>query len=462
MQIKKIGIRILSEYLFFKAMPWNMRVLLVTNMIYAFVIPVIEIFVGAYIMRNSNDPKIVALYQLTVYTGIPLTFLVNGYLLNKVKVSNLYSFGMLLSGISMLIMMSFGNLSFAGVGIAGILMGCSFGLFWANRDFLALSTTRDDNRNYYYGLETFFYTITAILVPFIVGSYLYFSGKRGWFGGDVGKAYKIVTFVVFVLTILSSIVIHKGKFINPARKKFIYFRYDKLWYKMLSLAVLKGLAQGYLVTAPAILIMRLVGNEGSLGAIQSISGFITAFVLYILGRITGPKHRIYIFSAGYAIFLLCTLFNGIMFSATGVMVFVLCKVLFQPLHDIAYFPIQMKVINVLAVKEKRNEFAYIFNHEFGLYIGRFIGLGLFIYLAFYISENFALKYALIMVAVIQLLSIPVAQHIINQSYLNDKDNNIPGGVSGVHIIEPQINTDTESNPDSDSADRTDAKAARAI
>ncbi|MDQ3396008.1 MAG: hypothetical protein M3512_18135, partial [Bacteroidota bacterium] len=78
------------EYQFFITMPHNMRVLLMTNMIYAFVLPVIEIFVGAYIMRSSNDPSIVALYQLTVYAGIPFTFLINGYLLNHIKISHLY------------------------------------------------------------------------------------------------------------------------------------------------------------------------------------------------------------------------------------------------------------------------------------------------------------------------------------------------------------------------------------
>lgn len=405
-----------SEYTFFLTMPWNMRVLLVTNMIYAFVIPVIEIFVGAYIMRSSNDPKIVAIYQLTVYTGIPITFLVNGFLLNKFKVANLYSIGMLLSGLSMLLMMSLNTLSVAGVGIAGLLMGASFGLFWANRDFLTLNNTIDTNRNYYYGLETFFYTLTAIIVPFTIGSFLMFSGREGWFGGNIGSAYKMVTIAVFGLTILSSIVVHRGKFSNPVQKKFIYFKFDKLWYKMLVLAGLKGLNQGYLTIAPAILVMRLVGNEGSLGLVQSISGIVTAIVIYILGRLTGPKHRIYIFAAGYFIFLIGALFNGILFSAVGVIIFVLCKVLFQPLHDIAYFPIQMKVINVLAAKEKRNEFAYIFNHEFGLYIGRFTGLMLFIFLAYRVSENFALKYALIIVAVFQLLALPVAQHIINVMY----------------------------------------------
>jgi YQGE family putative transporter len=144
------------------------------------------------------------------------------------------------------------------------------------------------------------------------------------------------------------------------------------------------------------------------------------------------------------------------------MVFVLCKVLFQPLHDIAYFPIQMRVINVLSEKEKRNEFGYIFNHEFGLYVGRFIGLGLFIYLAFYISETFALKYALIIIAVVQLLSIPVAKHIINQSNLYDKKNNIPNSGTDPVVVEPQSGSGIESNSNRDSQDRKNAKSARTL
>ncbi len=406
--------KLAGEYAYFLKMPRNMRVLLVTNMIYAFVLPVIEIFVVAYIMRNSDDPVKAVVYYLTVYTGIPVTFLINGYLLNRFKVAHLYSFGMLLSGISMLIMMNLKELSLTGLGLAGILMGASFGFFWANRDFLALSTTNDHNRNYYYGLETFFYTITAILVPVAIGAFL--THRINIFGWIIEGSYKIVTIGVFILTIVSSIVINKGTFTNPNLKKFVYFRFDILWIKMQVLAVLKGLAQGYLVTAPAILVMRMVGDENSLGIIQSISGIITALLLYILGRLTRPEHRIYVFSIGYIIFLIGAIFNGILFSSLGVMLFVLSIVLFRPLHDIAYFPIQMKVINVVSEKEKKSEFAYIFNHEFGLYIGRFAGLLLFILLANYISEIVALKYSLIVIALVQILSIPLARHIIKKSY----------------------------------------------
>ena len=125
-----------SEIRHFGTYPFNMRILLLTNMLYAFVLPVVELFVGTYIMRNSSELAYVVGYQLAVYTGIPLTFLVNGFLMRRIRISHLYSFGMLLSGVSMAVMMSLETLDLAGIVVAGLIMGLSYGFFWANRDFL--------------------------------------------------------------------------------------------------------------------------------------------------------------------------------------------------------------------------------------------------------------------------------------------------------------------------------------
>ena len=145
-------------------------------------------FVAAYVMRNSRTTlKMVMIYQLAVYTGIPLTFLINGCLLQLVRSSGFIPLGMFLSGVSMAVMMSLGKLSLVGMGTAGLLMGMSFGLYWANRDFLALSTTSDDNRNYYYGLETFFlhqhrHRRAVVVGWFIGGSEVEvgYMAKRNW------------------------------------------------------------------------------------------------------------------------------------------------------------------------------------------------------------------------------------------------------------------------------------------
>jgi YQGE family putative transporter len=409
-----------QELSFFRSQPLGMRMLLLTNLIYGLVMPIIELFIGAYIMRNSNDISLVVVFQLAVYTGIPTTFLINGWLLNHMPIARLYSFGMLLSGVSMTAMMLLDRLDTVGVFFAGLIMGLSYGFFWANRDFLALNTTEDRNRNYYYGLETFFYTLTGILVPFLAGTFIAATQRNGWFAGNVNFAYYILTGCVFVLTIVASILVHSGQFKNPRRAPFVFFRFHPLWQKMLRLAALKGVAQGYIVTAPVMLIMSLVGQEGALGVIQSVAALLSAILLYVLGRRATPEHRLQIFTAGLSLFLLGAAINAGLYSATGVILFVLCLIFARPLLDIAYFPIQLKVIDFVAAKEGRNEFAYILNHEFGLYVGRLFGCGLFIVLARYVNEYVALRYALLVIAAVHFLSVFMARSILRDPAWKDE------------------------------------------
>jgi YQGE family putative transporter len=409
--------KLIKEVNFFSSHPKGMRILLLTNLIYGLVGPIIELFIGAYIMRNSSDISLVVIFQLAVYTGIPLTFMINGFLLNKIKIAWLYSFGMLLSGISMFAMMLLQQLDTMGVFLAGLIMGLSYGFFWANRDFLALNTTNDGTRNYYYGIETFFYTITGILVPLAAGAFIGATDKNGWFGGQVNTAYYILTATVFVMSMFASILVHRGEFVNPKRAPFLFIKFDRIWNKMLGLASLKGLAQGYIVTAPTMLILSLVGKEGSLGLIQGVAAAVSAILLYVLGRVTGPKHRLLIYGIGCLLFMAGALLNATLYSALGVILFMMCLLFARPLLDIAYFPIQLKVIDYVAEKEKRNEFSYIFNHELGLYLGRLFGCGLFIVLARYVSEYAALRYALLVIAVLHALGWFMAKSILKEKEL---------------------------------------------
>jgi YQGE family putative transporter len=413
-----------GELTFFKSQPLNIRTLLVTNMLYALILPIIEIFVGAYIMRNTGSPSYVVIYQLCMYVGVVSTSVLNGALLKIFKVNLLYMFGIILSALSLMVMMFVQSIGIVELGIAGFILGASTGFFWTNRYLLTLNSTNDGNRNYFFGVESFFFSLWSIVVPLIVGAFLATIDGKVILGHilDVNAGYQFITVVVFVIAVLASVVLSRGKFTNPAQKKFIYFKFHSLWQKLLTLAGLKGMVQGFLVTAPAILVMKLVGNEGSLGLIQGIGGGLTAILVYVLGRISKPQHRMYIFGFGLFVFFIGTVVNGLMFSAFGVIVFVLCKVLFQPLHDLAYFPTMMKTIDAVSAIEKRNEYAYIMSHEVGLFMGRAFGMLLFILLAYLISEEFALKYALVIVGALQLISLPLAQHIIKEIDTKHKKN----------------------------------------
>ena len=396
------------------------KILILTNLVYAFVMPVIDIFVASYIMRNSNDPSKVMLYQLAIYTGIPITFYINGYLLNRVNIKRLFSLGMLLSGVSMIFMMSLKEISYSGLVSAGLIMGMSFGLYWSNRDYLVLATTSDRTRNFYYGLDTFFYTTTAVLVPIVIGWYL--MTGNGSTNEGVNSGYKVVTVAVFIFTIIASIIFHFGTYEKPKNEKFLYFKFHKLWNKMLQMALLKGLAQGFIVTAPAILMMKFFASEGALGTAQSIGAIIAAIIMLILGKLSKPKHRLIIFSFGLICFFLASLFNALLFSSIGVIIFIFLLLIARPILDIAYFPIQLKVIDLLSELENRNEFAYILNHEFGLYVGRLIGAGTFLGIAFFGDADIALRYALLIIGTLQLLAIVIAKQLLTQQNKLENEN----------------------------------------
>jgi YQGE family putative transporter len=389
----------------------SMQILLVSNMIYALVLPVIEVFVAAYVMRNSHDVSKVVTYQLALYAATPVAFYVNGILMGRVGAKHLYAAGMVLSGMAMIMLMRSGVLTLAGIAVAGVAMGLATGLFWANRGFLALTTTDDGNRNYYYGVELFFAALASVAVPALIGWFISGAARFGWLGGGANRAYRVVAITVFGLTLLSAFLLERGSFRNPRHTQFVFFRFHALWKRMLELAVLKGLAQGYMLTTPAMLIMLLVGQEGTLGATQAIGGVLTACLLYTVGRVTAPRHRRIVFAAGLLLYLLGAVTNALLFNAAGVLIFIGCLALAKPLLDLAYNPIEFEMVDAISRMEKRNEYAYLFNHEIALFTGRCLGCLLFLAIAHLWSGIAALKYALVAVTLAQLFSIRVAGQI---------------------------------------------------
>jgi MFS transporter, YQGE family, putative transporter len=407
---------ILKETGFFRSQPKNLRILLTTNLIYALVLPVLELFVGAYILRESNNNSLVVLYQLMVYAGIPFTFLVNGYLLRIIPIARLYSLGMLMSGVAMSVMMMLPQLNVFGVGLVGFIMGSSYGFFWSNRDFLSLSSTNDQNRNYYFSMETVFYTVTFIIMPAVAG-FLIASGETyGLYSAR--SAYIALTVAVFVLTILASVIVHKGDFINPPKIRFVFLKFHRDWYWMLVMGACKGIAQAAIFFFPILLIMTFVGKEGSLGGLVAAGSLLTVGILYLIGRFSKPEHRIIVFSAGLVIFLIGGCINAFFFSAVGVVLYQFSNSLSRPLLDAAYFPIQLGVIDRVSAIEKKNKFAYIFNHEAGLFAGRLAGCLLFLVTSRSLSPEFALRYVLLIIALIQALSIPVAVYLQKKVLMN--------------------------------------------
>jgi YQGE family putative transporter len=310
--------RLAAEYRFFTSCSRDMRALLVANAIYALVLPVIEIFVAAYLLRNSRQATHVVLYQATVYLATPPAFFLNGYLLRVVPLNWMYAVGMLLTGGALIVLTHTNVRTASDIVASGGLMGLATGIFWANRGFLALAVTEEENRNYFYGVESTVLTMTSVLVPLAVGAWLAYALRHGTQGGGVDGAYRVIAGFACGLTLMAAAAMLRVQHRSQPVGRFLYLRFHALWRRLLLLTGLRGLTQGYMVTAPALLILRLVGQEGTLGTVEGVGSFVAAGCLYLIGRASKPQHRSTLFAVGLAIFLMGTLVNAWLFNALGV------------------------------------------------------------------------------------------------------------------------------------------------
>ena len=102
-----------------------------------------------------------------------------------------------------------------------------------------------------------------------------------------------------------------------------------------------------------MLVMTLVGNESTLGTLQSVSAIVSAVLLYLLGRFASARHRVLIFSSGLLLFALGGVQRRALFGDGRDRIHAVL-VHGAPLMDLGYFPIQLRVIDYVSRKENRN------------------------------------------------------------------------------------------------------------
>lgn len=396
----------------FASYPLNMRALLVANAIYALVGPVIELFTGAFVMRNTHDVRLVMAYHMAVFAGIPISFIINGHLFGRVAIRRLYAAGFVTSGMALVVMMALPDLALPGLIAIGVAQGMAQGLMWSSRNFLTVSCTEDHNRNYYCGLETFFGILAGIAVPFAIGGFIELAGRLQWFADGRNTAYLAVSVVGLALTVAASALLLRGRFTQPERTRFIFWHFHPVWRLMQTLTLVRGLAQGFLAGAPAMLVFTLVAEEGVLGTVQSIGGLVAAGLLYLLGRKAAPGHRLAILCWGLAIIAAGCAANAVLYDAVGVTILLLCLMLGRPVMDLAYGPLQMLATDAVRHHERRGTYAYIFSAEICFFAGRMVGGGLFIGVANGISAEAAMRFTLVAVVLLVGLSLLAVRPLV--------------------------------------------------
>ncbi len=404
---------LIKEWSLFTVLPRNAKLLLKSSTVSNFAMPVIGIFVHALILRNTNDMSQVMSFQSALYVGIPVAFLVNRFLAGgRATFAHLYALGIILCGLVMLTMTGLDRLTRDLIIGMGFLMGLATGFHWANRNYLSLVCTHESYRNYYFGVETFINCISNVVVPGLVGWFIARRVGADAAPGAIGAAYKWVAGTAFVLLLYSASFLVRGSFPMERPAIRVRSRVKPVWRKMLVLAALKGSVQIFMTTAPAILVMRVLGGtENALGWIQSVGAVCAAVLMYGIGRTTRPEHRVAVLAVALLLFGLGATVNALFYDRSSVLVFLTCLLVAQPMMDLSYNPMQLSVMDAVAGDGEESRYAYVVSHELGIFSGRFIGAVTFAAVAAPSTSEQAFRYVLALLALVQLCSWPLAVSI---------------------------------------------------
>ncbi len=397
--------------------------LLIANMIYALAFPFIIIFGTAFVKRitgGSNNLSVI--YNWGFFAGLIIGYYINGVLLkNKtITIKNLFVSGILLTVVPLSILMFLGKDAGYYVVVYGLLVGIGNGIYWSCRNFLTLLVTEENNRNFYTSVEQFIMIFFNALIPLLFGTFILGSNADEEFKMN---AYKYTSLVVIATNLVACWLVLKSGFKSPEISKFVYLKFGSLWNTQRLLTFCVGMVESGFMVLMTLLILTVAGDEAILGKIEFSTALISVICIYVVGRVSGPKHRGRIMLAG-AISLIIgglvlaftitnnnLLFGSIVVSFAGVIIMKITQVIADPMIHSAFRATLLTSCEKASIIEKRDSYSYIMDNEYFMNGGRIFGGAIFIFLTQIISGITALRYTFIILALIQLMSSFLIQKI---------------------------------------------------
>jgi MFS transporter, YQGE family, putative transporter len=387
------------EISYFKKLHQEAQRLLVSSVLFNLISPIFGIFVNAFLWRQSQDMILVALFNLIFFGVIPIAFYLNGFLLRKFAPNVLCYTALGIEGIVVASLIFLSNISYEITVIFGILYGLTAGFYWANRNLLKLKTTQSHDRFYFTSIEAASSNVTGVFVPLFIGWLITFGSIIHFYTPLQG--YRIVAFLMLLIIGITGIVMH-GHSVKHTTGKLLLKNAQTSWQRLRIVQFFIGLGGGMSIFVPTLMVLILVGNEATLGTIQSLSAIIASLIVYILAKYLRVRHRVLLFSISAGLVILGGSIFGYFYSALAVAVFFALMALAQPFIWMAISSLNLDLID----KETGDrQYAYVADQEIYLNGGRVVGILLFITGIHFFSSETALRYTPLFMGLSQLIII---------------------------------------------------------
>ena len=398
-----------DEIKFFRSQKRNVRTLLIAMSLYFLTAPLQNIFSYSYILGQTHSVKHILVFMLALFSAVPVISWVAGHWMSRWGAERLFAFGLALSGVALFTLSLVNPHSLLAISLVGAAMGSAITFIWVPHNYLVFVSTTDETRNYFQSLELSFQAICTTCSSFAIG----------WFVSRVLTpeiSYRIVQGMALLLTIASALIMMRDRFPLPSRAQFVFFHYTPLARKLFLLSFLRGFTQLFGTLVPVVLVFCILKqNEFLLGKIQSVGALTAGFLLYLVGRLSSPRHRLWLFMASALMLAFGACLNAILQTTGSALFMILVLLFFGPLLDVAYTTLYLRGADQVAKEEQRTRYTYIFAQEVCFYCGRALTLLLFLGAVSFSVETI-LTVAIPLLVLLHLFALPLAWSVSKIEY----------------------------------------------
>ena len=343
----------------------NAKIHLLVSTLFTFAMGLSNIFVNVFFWRQTNNFRIVVIYNMIQYIVIPLTFITAGNIAKRKNGILPMRLGLLFYAMFFIIILTIGGKGMLYIYLLGIVHGIAAGFYWLAFNTLCFDYTDTGNRDTFNGFNGSCAGVAAAGAPITAGYIISrFTGTAG---------YRIVFAValgIFVILIFISLRLKCKNFAGRVDFKKAFGRNNEEWGTVKKATTLWGMRDMVIVFVVNILIMETTGSELSLGQLTLIASLLSSISYAAVQRfIKPPKRRLAIFIGTAGAFLAV---SGLAFRVeyATLLFYIILDALALP-----FFLVQLgsSTFNVISRAHEENlRIEYMINKDIALNSGRII------------------------------------------------------------------------------------------
>lgn len=349
------------------------KVLLLVNTLFTFAMGLSNIFVNVFFWKQTNDFKVIVIYNMMHYIVIPIIFLLAGIIAKAKNGIWPLRFGLLAYALFFGVILLVGGKGIGYIYALGIIHGIGSGFYWLAFNTLCFDYTEVNNRDSFNGFNGSCSGIAMAGAP--ITSAFIISLFEGTTGYNVVFA---ITLMIFLLLIFISITLKCKNYAGKLNYKKAFLGNCEEWRTIRKSTVLWGFRDVIIVFIINILIIENTKSELSLGQLTLVASLLSSATYIFVQRAIKPARRRLSIMIGSLGSFFAILGLAVEVKYITLLLYVVLDALFIPFFIIQLSSTTYNVINRAHDEDMRIE--YMINKDLMLNTGRIISAGILLIL----------------------------------------------------------------------------------